>query len=248
MKRKVCFVVLVVFISFIAGVTTYTLMNKGIKDTVTKVNKKEIELVNENVNKDEASILFNVYLNDVRHKFKITYDVEKEEKKSLLKASIYFDGRNILNKVVINDLKVTDLNKIWSDKTYESLKKGVNELKRLVSDSNEFLLFEISSINSNTTLEYFVLNTEGILLDKKGILARDSKKAYESESGEALNIFYDDSYLMAKINDDTIYTLVEKTENKKLVIEEYRYKIKKNEFEKELVMTYSNVKLKNNKK
>ncbi len=248
MKRKVCFIILVIFVLFIAGITTYTLMNREIKDTVTKVNKKEIELVNESVNKDEASILFNVYLNDVRHKFKITYDIEKKEKKNSLKISIYFDGRNILNKVVITDLKVMDLNKIWSDKNYEVLKKGVNQLKRVVSESNEFLLFEISSINSSTTLEYYVLNSEGILLDKKGILARDSKKIYESESGGALNIFYDDAYLMAKLDGDTIFALVEKTENKKLVIEEYKYKIKQNAFEKELVMTYNNILLKNNKK
>lgn len=248
MKRKVCLIILVIFILFIAGVTTYALMNREIKDTVTKTNKKDIELVNESVNKEEATILFNVYLNDVRHKFKISYDIEKDEKKDSLKINVYFDGRKILNKVVIADLKVNDLNKIWSDKTYQILKKGVNNLKRIVSEDSEFLLFEISSINSSTTLEYFVLNSEGSLLDKKGILARDSKKIYESENESDLNIFYDDAYLMAKIDGDTIYALVEKVENKKLVIEEYKYKIKENQFEKELIMTYNNVLLKKNKK
>ena len=49
---------------------------------------------------------------------------------------------------------------------------------------------------------------------------------------------------MVKIEDNEIYALEAKEEKENIIIEEYKYQIKKNKVKKELINTYENITIK----
>ena len=80
MKKVICVFILIIALAFISGITVYTLFNKGTrKEVPTKIIKK-ISKVTSNVGKTSVQDIYNIYLNDSRHKVKALYNVTFQNK------------------------------------------------------------------------------------------------------------------------------------------------------------------------
>ena len=81
--------------------TIYILNNNGIEKEEIKKSKKTIEKVTSNENQSNLSEIYNIYLNNEKHKLKLEYQLMTKVDETLgLELFVYFDGKNVLEREV----------------------------------------------------------------------------------------------------------------------------------------------------
>ena len=246
MKRVICLVVLVLALSGIIGFTVYTLNHKGIKKEVENKIVKKIEKITSNMNSKSLTEIYNVYLNKEKHKLKFEYLLINDKDETTFNTSllIYFDGKTVFDDIS-HVSKNSNLEEILADDSISQyIKISENNFTIINNDESDYLVIGIGYLFKNSIQKYFIYNINGDMIsDEDGILIYDSSLNYVYED-EEINIFYDDEYQkLAKVDNNMIYVLKEKKEKKKLYLEEYKYFIKDDKLKKELLNTYENIKL-----
>ncbi|MDE5540035.1 MAG: hypothetical protein K2J20_06070, partial [Bacilli bacterium] len=115
MKRFLSLVLLVVVVSGIISMTTYTLNNKGIREEPNKTVKNKIEKITSNISNDTLTEVFNVYVGGLKYKLKLDYNVVNEDDIYSLYLVAYFDGKSILSGYVANSLELTNIEEFKED-------------------------------------------------------------------------------------------------------------------------------------
>lgn len=244
MKRIFSVCILIIALSGIIWVTVFTLNNKGIRQSIEKVEKKNIEKVTSNETKNNLSEIYNIYLNKEKHKIKIDYQLTNDSYSGLaLNLYIYYDGKKVLEQIVINNMEFESVSEIFdSEEINAFIRINETSFKILKEGENDYLLFLVGSITDVSAKNYFIINNNGDLLSDEGILVYDSSKNYKSLD-ENVELYYDaDEKLLAIINENNILALEEKQVKKKLHLDEFKYYIKDGKLEKELLQTFDNIK------
>ena len=241
MKRVICIFILIIALTFISGVTVYTLFNKGTrKEIPTKIIKK-ISKVTSNVGKTSVQDVYNIYLNDSRHKVKALYNVTFQNNTEI-KLTIYIDGKNIFDEVVSNNVNAKNIEDLF-------LNENINNYVRLTEkdfsiikdDEQEFLVINVGYSKDNILKKYFIYDDMGNVVDDENLIALDFSKNYVNIDNKDLDIFYDGMFL-GKIEKNNIYILEYNNEEEGSILE-YKYTMKKGKLEKELINTYSDMKM-----
>lgn len=244
MKQVICLFFLGVVFAGITYLTVYTLNNKGIREEVENKVNKTIEIVSSNSTDTSLTNVYNIYLNKDKHKIKVEYSMFTIDEVSNISLNIYFDGKNILDNIVIIG-KYDTLDQVWEDENLNISVFNENNFK-ILNISEDYLLITISYNKEYLLEKYFMFDSEGnILTSDEGILLYDSSKTYISDD-KTFDFYNGDRQVLARINKNVIYSLEEKVEKKKIILEEYKYFINDNKLEKELVNTYSGIKVQNN--
>ena len=76
MKKVISFIIGLIAISGILSITIYTLTHKEIRQNIENKKTEILELVNSTYNNHTLSELYNITLNDQRHKLKLEYKFE----------------------------------------------------------------------------------------------------------------------------------------------------------------------------
>ncbi len=234
--KKISLFVLIIILFGIATLTTYTLMHQDIKEEETIRKVKSIEKATSNMTSNELSEIYNIELDGKRHKLKCVYHVKFAKNEASINLILYLDGFEILNEEIENDFKAKSIEEIFSNDTNNELTIEESNIKIINSDK-DYLLVEVYSNIDSLKGEYFVWNSKRDTI-LEHVLVYDEALEYSNITEEELNIFYaDDKQVLAKIEDNSIYTLEEK-EEENLILEEYIYTIKDDKAEKELINTY----------
>ena len=234
--KKISLFVLIIILFGIATLTTYTLMHQDIKEEETIRKVKSIEKATSNMTSNELSEIYNIELDGKRHKLKWDYHVKFAKNEASINLILYLDGFEILNEEIENDFKAKSIEEIFSNDTNNELTIEESNIKIINSDK-DYLLVEVYSNIDSLKGEYFVWNSKRDTI-LEHVLVYDEALEYSNITEEELNIFYaDDKQVLAKIEDNSIYTLEEK-EEENLILEEYIYTIKDDKAEKELINTY----------
>jgi len=247
MKRVISLVVLVIALSGIISFTIYTLNHKGIKEEVeTKVIKK-IEKITSKMSNKSLTEIYNVYLNEKRHKLKLEYSLAKELDKEQLNLSLilYFDGEVIFDQIILISNN-SNLEELFNDKEIsDKIKITDNNLNIITDKNNEYFIINVGSYIDKYVEKYYIYDNKGnILTDNDGILIYDSSLFYTSDNGDDLDIFYDeDRQVLAKLEENVLYVFESKDNDDKFYLEEYKYVIKEGKIYKELLNSYENIKL-----
>lgn len=245
--KKVCLLILFIILTGIISLTIYTLTHQDIKGDKVMHNVKEIEKASTNMTENELSEIYNIELNGKRHRLKNTYRVTFDNKIAKINLTLYLDGFELLSMDIESNFKATKIEEIFNENIENKFKIEKTDIE-IIKGDKDYLLILLKSNIDNYKEEYIVLNEEGkILLDN--ILVYEENNYYVDSNGEELAIFYDDEIqLQAKIEDNKIYSLKKIVKEDSITFEEYVYTIKKNKVKKELINTYENIKLKENKK
>lgn len=219
--KKVCVLFLILFSFTLVFFTAYTLMNQDIKKDQIIKKIKSVEKATSNRTENELNETYNIELNGKRHKLKCNYHVNFEEKN--IELTLYLDGFKILNQLLAENIKDTQIEDIFNEEENNLLISESN-IYIINTDAN-YLLVEVNSNIDHEKSEYFVWNE-----DRKIIL----EHILTYDSNITLNINDEETTSLARISDNNIYVF-EKTED---MIEEYVYKINKDKATKELVNTY----------
>ena len=247
MKRVISLVVLVIALSGIISFTIYTLNHKGIKEEVeTKVIKK-IEKITSKMSNKSLTEIYNVYLNEKRHKLKLEYSLAKELDKEQLNLSLilYFDGEVIFDQIILISNN-SNLEELFNDKEIsDKIKITDNNFNIITDKNNEYFIINVGSYIDKYVEKYYIYDNKGnILTDNDGILIYDSSLFYTSDNGDDLDIFYDeDRQVLAKLEENVLYVFESKDNDDKFYLEEYKYVIKEGKIYKELLNSYENIKL-----
>lgn len=244
MKRLFSLILLVVAVSGLIYITHYTLNNKGIRTEVKRKESSTIEKVSSNITNSNSSEIYNIYLNNERHKVKIEYQlVNRSEEEIGLTLYVYFDGKNALEREVVHSVNYTSVIDLMKDDTISNIIQ-INEKRflNLKDDSMEYLVIDVGIYEEDSKRFYYILNGNGDVLNEEGILKSDTSKIYMIEN-DLFENYYDDMTL-AKLDNNTIWALEEKSQKKNLNLLENKYYIKDGKLEKELIKTYENVSLK----
>lgn len=238
--KKISLAILIIGVISITTLTIYTLTHKQIEDSEKVIKIKSIEKASSNMTEHELSEIYNVELNGKRHRLKSNYRLNFLEDKTELNLTLYLDGFEILQMVVDDDIKAKTIDEVFNENE-NSFSKIEEDSIKIIKEDQDYLLV---SIESNTKEEYFVWNSKGDNLIKN-LLVYDESINYISTTEEPLAIFYDEEkQIMVKIEDNEIYALEAKEEKENIIIEEYKYQIKKNKVKKELINTYENITIK----
>lgn len=231
MKRKIILIIFALVVSLIVASTIYIIVTPGINSNKPKdINKKNAK-VSEIIHDEEVEMLFNIYFNEVRHRFKWVYRLGKNGDKITLNSEIYLDGHQILKENIADDLKIKKFNEFWKNENiYSLLTREVSSFQVITSDKKEYLVFYLTIFNESEKEIYYIMNEEGDILNKEKIIKKDSSK------NENTMYFYEGDNL-AKIEDNKIYYLLENKDNK--VIEEYEITIKDKKLEEKIINTYN---------
>lgn len=251
MKRFVSifnlFVLFLVLIGIIWG-TIYVLNHKGIREKVENKPKVAIERVTSNQNKTNLSEIYNIYLNQERHKVKIEYQlVKKSEEKSILVLYLYFDGKKVLEKEVVNTILFDDLKELFLDPTiYQYVRIDTKNFQLLKLEEKDYLLITFGSVSDDCQEYYYLINNDGDAVKKNGFLIFDSSKDYVDQDGTSLTIYYgnQEEKRIGKLENQMFYVWEEKKVKKELQLIEYKYYLKNGKLEKEKVQIIKDVKLK----
>lgn len=219
--KKVCVLFLILFSFTLVFFTAYTLMNQDIKKDQIIKKIKSVEKATSNRTENELNETYNIELNGKRHKLKCNYHVNFEEKN--IELTLYLDGFKILNQLLAENIKDTQIEDIFNEEENNLLITESNIY--IINTDTNYLLVEVNSNIDHEKSEYFVWNE-----DRKIIL----EHILTYDSNITLNINDEETTSLARISDNNIYVF-EKTED---MIEEYVYKINKDKATKELVNTY----------
>ncbi len=237
MKKFLSLIILIGALWITITLTCNILTDNGIKVDVKTKDNKIISKVSSNEVGDMLSDVFNIYLNEVRYKLKIDYTFNTLDDETVnLELKVYFDGKEILSKVV-----GTNINKELEEFKNEDIVNKVllteNSFK-IINREKDYLFIKIGYLDGHG--EYYVFNNKGTILNEDVILAYDNNN-YVDENNVALNIFYDDNYYV-KFDNNEVWVL-ELEDDKTLKFKEYKYNINNDKINKELINTYDNIKL-----
>ena len=242
--KKIWIVILLLVLAGITTFTVYTLTHMDILGSERVIKVKSIEKASTNMTRNELSEIFNIQLNGKRHKLKFNYYVDFEDTTNI-NLVVYLDGDVLLEKELITDLKEKEIAEVFNNETVDELRIKESNLKIMKSEDQDFILVDIYTNLERLKEEYYIWNDEGKIL-LEGLLAFDNSLDLTYE--EDTNIFYDDEQeLLAKIEDNTIYSLELKEQEDMYIFEEYEYKIENDKITKELINTYENIKVKKRK-
>lgn len=242
--KKIWIVILLLVLAGITTLTVYTLTHMDILGSERVIKVKSIEKASTNMTRNELSEIFNIQLNEKRHKLKFNYYVDFEDTTNI-NLVVYLDGDVLLEKELITDLKEKEIAEVFNNETVDELRIKESNLKIMKSEDQDFILVDIYTNLERLKEEYYIWNDEGKIL-LEGLLAFDNSLDLTYE--EDTNIFYDDEQeLLAKIEDNTIYSLELKEQEDMYIFEEYEYKIENDKITKELINTYENIKVKKRK-
>ena len=242
--KKIWIVILLLVLAGITTLTVYTLTHMDILGSERVIKVKSIEKASTNMTRNELSEIFNIQLNGKRHKLKFNYYVDFEDTTNI-NLVVYLDGDVLLEKELITDLKEKEIAEVFNNETVDELRIKESNLKIMKSEDQDFILVDIYTNLERLKEEYYIWNDEGKIL-LEGLLAFDNSLDFTYE--EDTNIFYDDEQeLLAKIEDNTIYSLELKEQEDMYIFEEYEYKIENDKITKELINTYENIKVKKRK-
>lgn len=238
-------VILVIGIVGIVWGTIYILNNNGLKKQEKKETKKIIEKATSNENRTNLSEIYNIYLNDEKHKVKIEYQIMNRSDESLYTILyIYFDGKKSLEKDFISLQDVATIKELFMLENSLNLKITEKDFKILKGEETEYLLVNVGIIDDGYKNYYYIINKNGDIVDDKGILVKNSSKDYLDSDGNIFNGYYDlEEKTLAKVEDNVIYALEEKNEKKKINLVEYKYSFKDQKLNKEKVKVYEDLKL-----
>lgn len=240
MKKILSLIVFVLALFFIINLTKTILKDPGIKREVKKDNNTPVSKVSSNEVNNMRSDIFNVYLNEERYKVKVDYIIEDlENETKTLNLKIYFDGKEILSKMVANKLDNLDLDIFRDENVVQNIILKESNFT-IVKKEKDYLLILVGYLDNMG--EYYLFNNKGTNLTEKGILAYDNTKIYHTENNEELTYFYDNlPNSRVKMENNDIFVL-EFIKEKNIQIKEYKYNIKNDKIEKELINTYQNIK------
>lgn len=242
--KKIWIAILLLVLAGITTLTVYTLTHMDILGSERVIKVKSIEKASTNMTRNELSEIFNIQLNGKRHKLKFNYYINFEDTTSI-NLVIYLDGNSLLEKELITNLKEKEIAEVFNNETVDELRITESNLKIMKSEDQDFILVDLNTNMKYLKEEYFIWNDEGEAL-LEGLLAFDNSLDLTYE--EDTNIFYDeDLQVLAKIEDNTIYSLELKEQENTYYLEEYEYIIENNSITKELINTYENIKVKNRK-
>lgn len=242
--KKIWIVILLLVLAGITTLTVYTLTHMDILGSERVIKVKSIEKASTNMTRNELSEIFNIQLNGKRHKLKFNYYVDFEDTTNI-NLVVYLDGDVLLEKELITNLKEKEIAEVFNNETVDELRIKESNLKIMKSEDQDFILVDIYTNLERLKEEYYIWNDEGEIL-LEGLLAFDNSLDFTYE--EDTNIFYDDEQeLLAKIEDNTIYSLELKEQEDMYIFEEYEYKIENDKITKELINTYENIKVKKRK-
>ena len=242
--KKIWIVILLLVLAGITTLTVYTLTHMDILGSERVIKVKSIEKASTNMTRNELSEIFNIQLNGKRHKLKFNYYVDFEDTTNI-NLVVYLDGDVLLEKELITNLKEKEIAEVFNNETVDELRIKESNLKIMKSEDQDFILVDIYTNLERLKEEYYIWNDEGKIL-LEGLLAFDNSLDLTYE--EDTNIFYDDEQqLLAKIEDNTIYSLELKEQEDMYIFEEYEYKIENDKITKELINTYENIKVKKRK-
>lgn len=239
-------VLLIVAISAIWWITSYTLKNKGIREEVENKVFKNIENISSNMTSNALTEIFNVYLNEEKHKIKFDYQVLLNEEKVSINLVAYFDGKSVIDENVFTMNKVAEIANIEDVFANENVSNLVRlkekNLKIVDFDSIQYLVVDLGYFKDYYKEKYFIINKEANVLTENGILVRDDAVVYSSIEEKDLKIFYDnDKQVLAKIQDGYIYALVPVENNDAFDIKEYKYRVSEGVLKEELINTYVDI-------
>lgn len=242
--KKIWIVILLLVLAGITTLTVYTLTHMDILGSERVIKVKSIEKASTNMTRNELSEIFNIQSNGKRHKLKFNYYVDFEDTTNI-NLVVYLDGDVLLEKELITNLKEKEIAEVFNNETVDELRIKESNLKIMKSEDQDFILVDIYTNLERLKEEYYIWNDEGEIL-LEGLLAFDNSLDFTYE--EDTNIFYDDEQqLLAKIEDNTIYSLELKEQEDMYIFEEYEYKIENDKITKELINTYENIKVKKRK-
>lgn len=242
--KKIWIVILLLVLAGITTLTVYTLTHMDILGSERVIKVKSIEKASTNMTRNELSEIFNIQLNGKRHKLKFNYYVDFEDTTNI-NLVVYLDGDVLLEKELITDLKEKEIAEVFNNETVDELRIKESNLKIMKSEDQDFILVDIYTNLERLKEEYYIWNDEGEIL-LEALLAFDNSLDFTYE--EDTNIFYDDEQeLLAKIEDNTIYSLELKEQEDMYIFEEYEYKIENDKITKELINTYENIKVRKRK-
>lgn len=241
MKRIVSIIILIVALIGITFGTIYTLTHKGIRLEVENETRQTIEKITSNKSNQSLSEIYNVLLNKEKHKLKLEYSFIQENSQSYIELLIYFDGRSILDEVIMVSKEHTFANALDSLE-FDSVQIQKENLKILTFGEKDYLFIDLFYVLENHQEKYYLFNSQGESYFKNGILVFDDSVQYKSDLNDDLNFFYDnDKQTMAKCDNDAIYVLELKKGKKNSQFLEYKYYIQDDVLEKELLNTYNNI-------
>lgn len=246
MKRVFSFIILIVAILFITIITVYALSHKGIREDVPTKNFKKVEKVTSNISNNTLSEVFNVQLNNTRHKVKMEYNVTFEKKnKTIIDLVIYIDGKVMFQDKVSEGITAKKVENLFLNENINSyVRLSENNIKIIENDKKQYLVINVGYYSSYGVLKYFIFDDRGKSLNDEGIIVLDESLKYTDSDKKELDIYYDiERKTMAKIDKNNIYALEYKNEDKNGILEEYKYSINNNKLNKELLNTYENIKL-----
>lgn len=238
-------VILVIGIVGIVWGTIYILNNNGLKKQEKQETKKIIEKVTTNENRTNLSEIYNIYLNNEKHKVKIEYQIMNRSDESLYTILyIYFDGKKSLEKDFVSLQDVATIKELFVLEDSLNLKITENDFKILKGEETEYLLVNVGIIDDTYKYYYYLINNNGDIIDDKGILVKNSSKDYLDSEGNSFDGYYNiEEKTLAKVEDNVIYALEEKREKKKINLVEYKYYFKDKKLNKEKVKVYEDLKL-----
>lgn len=242
MKKVICILFLLMGLFMIGSVTVYTLSHKEVKGEVEEQASKKIEEVASNLSGNNLQEIYNIYIDNEKHKLKLVYYINMlEEGNANIELMVYFDNVSIIEEKVGTNIVGENIDEIVSNKDFTNYIK-LNDKNITIKKFNkkEYIMLNIGYYNDNEHKEmYYIFNEKGKLLNKDGFLIIDDSKYYVSLEKQELDIFYDNNeQIYTKIEGDNIYTLVPSVKKDAIKIKEYKYVVKNGKLEKELLNTY----------
>lgn len=248
MKRIFSLFILVVAVAGIVWGTVYTLNHKGIREEVEEKTKQTIEKVTTNETKTSLSEIYNIYLNQEKHKIKINYQLVKKSGELFgVTLYLYFDGKSVLEREVVFDQELDNVSEVFKqDLIFQYVRIDESNFSILKEQDVDYLFVLVGSVGESVQEHNYIINNNGDLMKDEGILFFDSSKEYITlEDKPFLNYYVvDGENYLAQVVENDIYALEEVMVKKKLQLVEYRYYFKKGKLEKEKVQTYEDVQLK----
>lgn len=237
-------VLLIVAISAICWLTSYALENKGIREEVENKVFKNIEVISSNMTDNALSEIFNVYLNDEKHKIKFDYYISIVEGIASIDLIAYLDGKSVLNENVAMGIVADNIEEVFADENVSNyVRLTEKNFKVLNFENNEHLMVDLGYFDKFYKEKYFLINKDAEVLIENGILVRDDSVHFVDVDDKELDIFYSNDYqTLAKVENNAIYVLMLVENNNLYDFKEYKYSYQNGSLVNELLTTYIEIK------
>lgn len=238
--------ILIAALTGIVWGTIYVLDNNGLKKEPKKEIKKTIEKVTSNETESNLSEIYNIYLNNEKHKVKMEYQLLTKYDSSLyVLLYVYFDGKKSLEKEVAFPEEVKRIHDIFlNEEINDNIKISESSFQILKENETEYLLVNVGIVDDSIKHHYYLINNNGDIINDKGILVSDTSKDYLMGEHEFNNYYDLDNKTLARVDGNEIFALEEKTEKKKLKLIEYKYYFKDGKLKKDKVAVFEDIKIK----